>query len=680
MEQRFILDFLKELSVGFKSAKSYPPGHPVMEKVVASTIGQLSNMFVNYPEFSFYFLEKTIIFQDIRIDISKNLAVLSFIEALRKNDIESLTFCTGAKAEDVKNLYEVMSSSKLKIKEYGDAAGMLQSKGTEKIKINAVKFGIQSGATSTVQVAQKTEVSPSAESKDIAEAIKDFQELIKQGVDAVLVKNEFGKIVANAEGISVREQMEVSEAVARILENLPYEHRVELFRTMELKPFVLKILSNLDEERLVEMVVTRSDNSEDAKKVLGALKEDKFTKLLPMLQERIPNFYEYLAKIGLMLSERLTSLFSKEDLYNSIRPYYSMLESQNARVREEGIKSLSMLADRFVRQGYIEIAEEITGRLASALEQEPVPEVVGNAIGEIYNLFNVASSNKQEKVCNAIAEPFNRILGRPGLSMQLKKIFINFMGETRSPKFLPSLLSFLWETGVYPEVRAAIIKIGKEAVSELLYTLREADDYSLRMKIIDILKNIGEDGLETLLKHIDAPEWYLRRNILTVISEIGTAEVCPRLEVLINDPDDRIRLELVRTFIKLNYETGLKLLLRDSAIEVRAEALRGLRKTISNQEVIELVSSFKEKSDAFNTELLRIIGERRLKELFGNIVDYLKNLALRDDQVAQELKRLGVSTMIRLATPELRNVLAEFVHSNDKFLADLCQTALKRMT
>lgn len=678
MQQTNISDFLKELAVGFKSAKSYPPGHPVMEKVVASTVAQLSKIYADYAEFSFYFLEKTIIFQDIRIDVSKNIAVMSFIEALRKNDIESLTFSSGVTSEDVKNLYEVMSSSKLKIKEYGDASVMLQSKGTEKIKINAVKFGIQTSAT--VQIAQeKRTVASTTEATDIAEAIKNFKELVERGVAVVETRTEFEKIVNSGDNIPIGSQANHSEVVSKILENLSSEHRIELLRNIELKPFVLKILSNLSEEKLLELIVARADEIGETKKVLSVLSEDKFSKLLPMLKDKIPNIYEYLAQMGLLLSERLTALFSRDDLYSTIRPYYNMLDSQNARVREEGIKSLATLADRFIRQGYVDIVEEIGLRLVSSLEQEPVPEVISNSLEQIYNLYNVAHLNNQTKICNIIIDPFNRILGRSGISLQFKKSIINFMGETENPVVLPALISFLWETGLYPEVRAAIIKFGKDSVAELLLTLKEAEDYSLRMKIVDILKNIGKDALEILLKNIDTPEWYLRRNILIILGEIGTQEICARLEILFTDPDDRVRLELVRTFIKLNYELGLKLLLGDSAIEVRAEALRGLKKSISTEEINELLPALKEKGDAYHAELLKIIGEKKIKEAFNIIVDYLKNLELRDDQIAQGLKQLALSTLIRLSHPEIRNVLEEFANSHDKFIANLSQAMLKKV-
>uniref|UniRef100_A0A7V3RH94 HEAT repeat domain-containing protein n=1 Tax=candidate division WOR-3 bacterium TaxID=2052148 RepID=A0A7V3RH94_UNCW3 len=678
MHQNIVLDFLKELSVGFKSAKSYPPGHPIMDKVVANTTSYLTKIFADYNEFSFYFLEKTVIFQDSRFDISKNLAVLSFIEALRKIEVESLTFSPGATSEDVKNLYEVLSSSRLKLKEYGGPSAMLEAKGTQKIKINAVKFGIQTGAA--VQIIQEKKGGEvSTETSDLQEAIESFKNLVEKGISALELTQEFKKLSEKAEGASAPSQITQSEAVAKILENLPYEHRIELFKEIELKPFVLRVLSNLSEENLLELIVTKQNDFGEMKKVLSVMSDDKFAKLLPMLNEKIPNIYEYLAQMGILLSERLTSVFSHEDLYNTIRPYYNMLDSQNAKVREEGIKSLATLAGRFIQQGHIEIATEITQRLTLALEQEPVPEVVSNALEEIYNFYNTARSSNLTKICDSLVEPFNKILSRPGVPLSIKKLMINFMGETMNPTALPALMTFLWESGLYPEVRSAITKIGKDAIPELLMTLKDAEDYSLRMKIIDILKNIGKVGLEVLLKNIDAPEWYMRRNILTILADIGSPEICPQIEILNNDPDDRVRLELVRVFIKMNYESGLRSLLRDSAIEVRAEALRGLKKNLTDEEIRELIPALKEKGDAFHAELLRLISERRLKEAFSEVTEYIRSLQLRDDQTAQGLKQLALSTLIRLSNPDLKNVLEEFARSRDKVLASLAESALKRL-
>ncbi len=47
MQQSFILDFLKELSIGFKSAKSYPPGHPIMEQEIIELLPLLKQIAIS---------------------------------------------------------------------------------------------------------------------------------------------------------------------------------------------------------------------------------------------------------------------------------------------------------------------------------------------------------------------------------------------------------------------------------------------------------------------------------------------------------------------------------------------------------------------------------------------------------------------------------------------------------
>ncbi|MEO0183905.1 MAG: hypothetical protein ABIL40_10590, partial [candidate division WOR-3 bacterium] len=145
------------------------------------------------------------------------------------------------------------------------------------------------------------------------------------------------------------------------------------------------------------------------------------------------------------------------------------------------------------------------------------------------------------------------------------------------------------------------------------------------------------------------------------------------------DPEDRVRLELARTFAKLNYEAGLKMLLQDTAIEVKAEALRALKKTLTNEELIELLPLLKEKGDPFHAEFLKILGERKIEAAFSPVVDYLRNLTFRDDQAAQELKQIALASLFKIGHPETKIILEEFVNSRDKFLASLAQAALKRI-
>ncbi len=678
------MDFLKDLAVGYKASKSYPSTHPIMAKTISSTLNQLNRLMAEYPEFSMYFLEQTVIFQDMRIDVERNFALIALMDAVKKIEVNSLSFYAGISLVDIKNLYEVISASKLKIKEYGDAATMLTSKGTETIKINAVKFGVQ-GGQATVQVTAKAAPEVTAALKteeDFIKEIKNLKTLVDQGVSHLMLKDRL-TLVSDVLSQAPPESMSAHGAeVAKILEPLPSEQRVEMLQGLELKPFALKLISSLDDETLVKLIAARvsDQNRGDLGKIIKTMDDTKLSGVLPDLKKIIPNIYEYLAEVGLLLSEKITTLISKDDLRLSLQPYFAMLDGQNARVREEGLKSLFMLATNFIQQKYFDIAEEIVNRTSMLVDQEAVEETLLKTLGPMTDLYRAAAEAGQDKITAMILEPFSRILGRPGISVQFKKQVIKFLGETGNPVILPTLFSFLWETGLYTDVRSAIMKFGKRAVPEALQTLKEAEDYSLRMKLVDIMTNIGPEAIESLIEALDAPEWFLRRNVLAILGEIGDKDILPRLMPAMHDTEDRVRIELVRTFGKLGYEDGLRKALEDISMEVKAEALKHLKKTLPDEEIKDLLPLFTEKGDDLHVELLKILGERKYHPAASAITAFLGDLEVRDDQAAQALKELAITTLAKINPPDLATRLEALTFSKDRTISNLAAGALKRIS
>ncbi|MGB3340446.1 MAG: HEAT repeat domain-containing protein [bacterium] len=679
MEKTLLMDLLKEIAVGFKSAKSYPPGHPMMDKVVSKTLAQLNKVLLDKPALSLYFLEQTIITQDERIDITKNLAVKSFLDTLRKIELSSLTFESGTSTEDLKNLYEVIGSSKIEISKFGSIADMLESKGTSKIKINAVQFGLHGGSATEIATPTKTVTTKSH--TEVVEAIRQLKELVEQGVPGLKIQQGFVQAAEDITTTSEKQWPAYSEAVARILEQLPSEHRIELLRDMELKPFVLRLLSKMSDETLVNLITTKANEKEsgDFKQIINGLGEDRFAEIMPLLKENIPNVYEYFAQVGLLLSEKISSTVSKDDLKATLQPYYAMLESQNASVREEGFKSLTVLANRFMKQGNDEVVGEIIQRFIIAIEKESVNQVVLATIDVLSNLYSTCAAQNHEQYCNSLLEPFSKILGRTGLPIKFKQQIIKFLGETKNPAVLPILFSFLWESGLYPDVRKAIVKFGRDAVNEGLQILKEAEDIALKSKLVDIMKNIGKESVEMLVENLGSNEWYIRRNIIAMLGDIGDKSVLPDVERLLADEDDRVRLELVRTFAKFDYYDGLKNALMDASLAVKTEALKGMKKKIKPQETKELLPLFNEKGDTLHMELLGIISRNKNPEAATFIADFLKTLVGRDDTVAQELKERGVMVLARLQTDEKHALLEELKMLKDKTLNHYVNEALKHI-
>lgn len=681
MEQQFIVDFLKEIAVGFRTAKSYPPGHPVMDKVTASTSEQLMHVSEQVSEFSMFFLEQTIIFQDMKIDAGKSPAILALLEALRKIEVDSLTFEPGVTLEDIRNLYEVIITPRLKMQQYGGAVAMLETKGTQRIKINAVKFGVQTSGTVAAAGADKRTVKAREE---ILETLKNLKNFVERGLSSDEARTQFGEIVNDIEESPLEQRQAYSKAVAELINSVPPDERLQLLQDISMKPFMLQLLSGANSDFLMKLILhwLQHNREENIHTLLRSVDEDKVGRMVPALKEKMPNIYEHLAHAGikLLLSDKLSSVVTEDDIRMSIKPYYTMLDSQNAGMREEALRSLITLAQRFITQGNQKIAVTIITRLSMAIDHEPVLEIVERLINDIHDLYAVSRRHRQKEFCSKLLEPFNTILAREGIPIEFKKKIIDFMGDSGHPLGLSMLFSFLWESGIYPEVRAAIVKFGAAAVNQALITLRDVEDYNIRMRLVDILKNIGEKSVTVLVKNLNAPEWYLRRNILTILSDIGSDDIVLHLRPLIKDGDARVRLELAKVFTKLEYPEGLLELLHDESAEVQAESLRGLRDKLSSEKFVELLPRFKDTDDEVYIEVFRIIDEKKLFEAVTWIGDVLNSLEERNDSVARELIDFGITTLMKLRTDKVKPVLAKLSRSKNKYCAKIAAKTLERLT
>ncbi len=198
-------------------------------------------------------------------------------------------------------------------------------------------------------------------------------------------------------------------------------------------------------------------------------------------------------------------------------------------------------------------------------------------------------------------------------------------------------------------------------------------------KLVDILKNVGKNSVDILLDNLDDAEWFLRRNIIFVLGEIGDKSVVTPLLQFLEDEDDRVRLATVQALAKLESEQGLFKALDDQSVEIKTEALKGLRPLITVGAAIELLRLFKTRGDSIHTELLKIIGEKKMSDAAESVIDYIKSLEYREDTAAQEMKELAITTLVRSGVWNIKSLLEEFRRSKDKTLSTLAAKALENI-
>jgi hypothetical protein len=674
MDQGLILELIKELAVGFKAARSYPAGHPVFENAVRDTLSVLNRIFAENPKFSISIVENAVIFGDNRFERGKNLALSSLIAGFRKQGINSITFASTTKQEDLVNLYAVMALPDRELEAAGGAARMLAGKGTANIVINE-----PAAAAATDKKAPQS----GKTHEEIIEAIRGLMEIVRASPAVSDSRAPFTAVINDIEHVPRSDWRSYSEAIVGVVDLLPLEKRIALLQDVQMKPFILTMLSCLSTETLVELIFNweRQGKRDNIVRLMGLIDKDKFGQIVPLLKNRQLNVYEYLtgAGINLLLEDQVAQTIDADDLKIALQPYYNMLETPDVDNRVEALKSLISFARRSLSEKKYEIVNNLILRIALGIEQESSEDVIIRFMEEVQGLYKLLDENGQQGSCERFIETFSRVLGRKGVSLDLRRRIINFLKATNNPTVLPTLFSFLWESGLYPDVRAAIISYQKHAVDEAIEFLRDAEDFSVRMKLIDILKNIGAPSIQVLTNNLQAREWFLRRNIVRIFGEIGDLSFATRLEPLLKDEDLRVRLEVTRTYGKLKYKDGLLKALRDMSPQVKGEALRGLKKLIDAEEVLDLLPSLSSTGDEVYMELVRIIDEKKIFEAINWIADLLRRLEWRGDAAANQIKETGVAALAKLNGNNAKMILLDLQKSKDKTLANLAANTLRRI-
>ncbi|KPL13249.1 hypothetical protein AMJ74_05595, partial [candidate division WOR_3 bacterium SM1_77] len=434
MDQRLIMELIKELAVGFKAARSYPAGHPVFERAVMGTMSVLNRAFAEYPKFSITIFEGAVIFGDVTVEIGKNLALLSLVDSLRKKDIHSITFVSTASQDDLVNLFSVMASREKEMEKAGGASSMLVAKGTRNVVINAAP------ADSSVE---KKSRKGAKTHEDIIDSIRGLMEIVRVSPAVSDSQAPFTTVINDIEHVPKGDWRSYSEAIVGVVDLLPLEKRVALLQNVQMKPFVLTMLSCLGTETLVELVTNweRQGKHDNIVKVMGVMDKEKFGRVVPILKNRQLNVYEYLtgAGINLLLEDEVAATINEEDLKIALQPYYNMLEAQNEDNRAEALKSLISFTRRLVLEKKYEMASGLILRVAVAIEQESSEDLIIQVMSEIEELYALLSDNEQQGSCERLIGTFGRVLGRGNISLALRKEIIQFLKATKNPAVLPTL-------------------------------------------------------------------------------------------------------------------------------------------------------------------------------------------------------------------------------------------------
>jgi hypothetical protein len=92
---------------------------------------------------------------------------------------------------------------------------------------------------------------------------------------------------------------------------------------------------------------------------------------------------------------------------------------------------------------------------------------------------------------------------------------------------------------------------GDSLLQHLLARLEGEQDRTTRGRLVEVIRTVGPTALPSLLNALGSSAWYLVRNALTLLAELGNATCLPAIVPLLSHPEPRVRRTAVRALWKL---------------------------------------------------------------------------------------------------------------------------------
>jgi len=209
--------------------------------------------------------------------------------------------------------------------------------------------------------------------------------------------------------------------------------------------------------------------------------------------------------------------------------------------------------------------------------------------------------------------------------------------------------------------------LGGAAAAWLVRTLGEEPDRKRRGRLLEIIRALGPLAMPALQDCLHSPIWYLVRNTLNLLSEMGDANLLEEVSQCLHHSDGRVRRAAIRALWKLGGPASappLVAIFPESDPETQMEILFGLAHVQSPQ-AVPVLGAFV--ANAQSPEKVRIKTAEALGQI-GNpaAIPFLVDLIRRRGRIFTsaeplDLRVAAAQALMGIGTPPALEALKKLV-------------------
>ena len=431
---------------------------------------------------------------------------------------------------------------------------------------------------------------------------------------------------------------------------------------------------------MVGMGIEAVAKVEDMMKKMMADPERR-AKIIPMLQERLAKrglksdeilkrfgvegpqedilvnlVHQELSKGGVISAETLVSIRSamrgRGNLAKILEPLLEALSTGAPEVRKFVLDTLRDIGGELLTLAKYDLLEQVVEKLLERVRDESDLTVYAKAAETLEQLalmmLEKGRRTMVERIVEALGDFLRLFSDRPQGAVLLKTL-----GNIPEDEALRAIAYILIRETLSGEAQKILLSSGRRAVLPLMGILDISEDRVMRMRLLDVLTQIGKEATDLIAKRLEDDRWYVRRNVCLLLARVGDQATMSVLLPCLKDRDPRVRIEAVKGISDLGKQDAEEALIdamSDKDYQVKEEVVRNLGRVGEKKAMLALTMMLDRRSlfgggerDEVRLAATRALGEVKDPGAEGTLRRLLKDRNPNIQDAAKEsLKKIGV--------------------------------------
>ncbi len=635
LDARLLSESIIELNISRRNVAIYPRGHPLVEKSLNRAFELLKGLLDLRPEMTLAVAKDTLVVDNSYLD-KKNPVYRDFALHLNRIGIASVTFSSGLTKDELYSFHSFLSEHAR------DASPETVRKEWEEKRLTHVHIEFIDYGAFTFEDEVREEREPGKEQQPLWEryaiALMEGRLQTEEVSDAIqeVPPETLAGFMNRTATEKVRE-----ESYERIITAYIRRSSESSFSSRDLKKLMVVISRLRPEVKRQFLSAAGRTLSSDMKAAEEALREipvERIIGLLNTINEQkvaIPENLENLLKklstlrqdaVGdiilggsliaddVFLSPDVMSLLSSGNFERYVSDAYQeeiqrLINTDVSKIVGETAEELRReFSDEYTELAYNQtILELLSTDIINEKDYERFVEIVK---GQAEQMLETGQYGGVLKILKTLESNAER--GR------FREITSSALQHYSSPGFLSRFVESLRIIGrlMREEAMSLCDHYGKEIIPYLMDALIVEESQANRRFLISLLTRFGDGIIPETIKRLGDPRWYVKRNMLFILSECGGEEVLPHVRSYCFHDNRRVCAEAIKCLLKAGDAYGVAALrehLRSGKEELieQAAALAGayrVRELVP--ELLELLGKKSVSSKDYNDKvpIVRALG------------------------------------------------------------------------